>query len=70
MTLKAFTGSYFDPHNYDAMSNSEIAITANTKTEALGMALEHLDGSTAEYWDICEIDITRAGVEMMHEIST
>lgn len=53
--------------NIYALWNDDFVVVANSKSEALGIALEHDYESIASEFEITPVDITKVGVTVAYE---
>ena len=69
-SLRVFLASYGWAGSYGAFHDIECVVCANTRSEALGLALEANDNTCREFWTVEELNINRVAAYVIHAEST
>jgi len=68
--LTLFLFSYYDHWAYGGFEMKEIAVVANTESEALGMILDKYPETTPTKWCHNSVDMTRPNIIELSERSS
>lgn len=68
--LTVFWGSYYYSGGYGFYDSADLIITANTESEALGVALSERPESKAEFWSFEKIDCTNVAATLISASSS
>ena len=68
--MKTFIGKYRWYGSYGAYASFDYIVVANTESEALGLLLETEPKTTADDWNLEEVDTTEAGTIFVNSSSS
>lgn len=64
MSLKIYRASLYETYGYGAFDEISLIISANTESEALGVALQEYGQFEAKHW--CVLEMTADYVGVLH----